>query len=60
MLTLFDTDFEGTEKIAVYIGGEFVYEGTIYNLTDEQKRKYSRFDWYNLAGYENYDIVFIG
>lgn len=60
MQTIFDTDFAGDENIAVYVGGEFVYDGTIDNLTDEQKRKYSRFDWYSLAAYEEYDIVFIG
>lgn len=58
--TIFDTDFEGSEKIIVYVGGEFVYEGAIDNLTDEQKREYSRFDWYSLALYEDCDIVFIG
>ena len=58
--TIFNTDFEGSEKIIVYIGGKFAYEGAIDNLTDEQKRKYSRCDWYNLAGYEDCDIVFIG
>lgn len=58
--TIFDTDFLGYEKIVVYENGKFVYEGCVSNLTFEQKRKYSRFDWYSLAPYEDCDIVFIG
>lgn len=58
--TIFDTDFLDDEKVIIYENGKIVYEGCMKDLTFEQKRKYSRFDWHILAAFEDYRAVFIG
>lgn len=60
MRDIFDTDFDSNDRVYIYLGGEYVYGGTVSDVPYELRRHV--YDWFILdpAMEEGYKVVFIG
>lgn len=58
-MTIFDTDFDPKDKVLLYDGSEFYWDGEVGDMTEADKAEYNVTTWFLLDKVEGYKALFV-